>query len=63
MFDFETPNWYGLKYGRLTDQEEMRKLCTNLDARGTIRISSSTNKDERTKIESRARIVREGSVI
>ncbi|KAF5781328.1 hypothetical protein HanRHA438_Chr11g0495261 [Helianthus annuus] len=40
----------------------MRKLCTNLDARGTIRISSSTNKDERTRIESRARIVREGSV-
>ncbi|KAJ0813898.1 hypothetical protein HanPSC8_Chr17g0779001 [Helianthus annuus] len=40
----------------------MRKLCTNLDARGTIRISSSINKDERTKIESRARIVRERSV-
>ncbi|KAJ0910659.1 hypothetical protein HanRHA438_Chr06g0254681 [Helianthus annuus] len=28
----------------------------------TIRISSSTNEDERMKIESRARIVREGSV-
>ncbi|KAF5764364.1 hypothetical protein HanXRQr2_Chr15g0691171 [Helianthus annuus] len=47
------------RYGSKVNTEAMCKFGRT---RGTIRTSSSTNEDERTKIESRARIVREGSI-